>query len=100
MAKKRTSESELIVSKGAAPVPAHRKTAAASHKKHAPANSVGEPLAEPAATPAATYKPTREDIAALAYSFWVARGCQNGSAEEDWLRAEGELCRATQAASA
>ena len=33
----------------------------------------------------------REAIARLAYSYWVARGCCGGSAEEDWLRAEREL---------
>jgi len=35
--------------------------------------------------------PSHEDIAALAYSYWEARGCQGGSPEEDWLRAEQEL---------
>ena len=35
--------------------------------------------------------PSREDIAALAYSYWEARGFQGGSPEEDWLRAEQEL---------
>lgn len=33
----------------------------------------------------------REAIARLAYSYWEARGCCGGSAEEDWLRAEREL---------
>ena len=32
-----------------------------------------------------------EDIARLAYSYWQARGSKDGSAEEDWLRAEREL---------
>jgi hypothetical protein len=27
----------------------------------------------------------------LAYLYWEARGCQGGSPEEDWLRAEREL---------
>jgi len=35
--------------------------------------------------------PSHEDIAALAYSYWQARGCQGGSPEEDWLRADQEL---------
>jgi len=35
--------------------------------------------------------PSHEEIAALAYSYWEARGCQGGSPEEDWLRAEQEL---------
>jgi len=34
---------------------------------------------------------SREDIAALAYSYWEARGFQGGSPEEDWLRAEQEM---------
>jgi hypothetical protein len=38
-----------------------------------------------------TALPSREEIAALAYSFWEARGYQGGSPEEDWLRAEEEL---------
>lgn len=29
-----------------------------------------------------------QGLALLAYSYWDERGCQGGSAEEDWLRAE------------
>lgn len=32
-----------------------------------------------------------EKIAMLAHSYWEARGCQGGSPEEDWLRAERQL---------
>ncbi len=32
-----------------------------------------------------------ERIAALAHSYWVARGHSHGASEEDWLRAEREL---------
>jgi hypothetical protein len=39
-------------------------------------------------------RPSREQIAKLAYSYWEARGCQGGSGEEDWLRAEQELAAA------
>jgi hypothetical protein len=39
--------------------------------------------------------PTRaigtQQIAELAYSYWVSRGRTHGSAEHDWLRAEQEL---------
>lgn len=31
-----------------------------------------------------------EAIAKIAYGYWEARGCQGGSAHEDWLRAEQE----------
>jgi len=32
-----------------------------------------------------------EEIARLAHSYWEARGCEGGSPEEDWHRAEAEL---------
>ena len=35
--------------------------------------------------------PTRDEIARLAYAYWEERGKPLGSAEEDWVRAEGEL---------
>jgi hypothetical protein len=30
-------------------------------------------------------------VAALAYEFWLQRGCPIGSPEEDWFRAEAEI---------
>jgi hypothetical protein len=38
-------------------------------------------------------KPTREEIERLAKSYWEARGCQDGYAEQDWARAEKELLK-------
>ena len=35
--------------------------------------------------------PSREAIAELAYLYWQARGGRDGSADDDWLRAEREL---------
>ena len=35
--------------------------------------------------------PSHDEIAVLAYSYWEDRGCQGGSPQEDWLRAEREL---------
>ena len=32
-----------------------------------------------------------EQIALRAYSYWEARGCQGGSPEDDWFRAEREV---------
>jgi hypothetical protein len=34
---------------------------------------------------------SEEDIPALAYKLWQARGCPNGSSQEDWFRAIEEL---------
>jgi hypothetical protein len=52
-----------------------------------------KPAAKKQATvaPAATAQPTRDEIARLAEKFWMERGQQDGSAEQDWLRAEQEL---------
>ena len=53
--------------------------------------------AEPSTlTETATPGPARassEEVARLAYSYWEARGCQGGSPEEDWFRAEQLLLR-------
>ncbi|MGB9408088.1 MAG: DUF2934 domain-containing protein [Terracidiphilus sp.] len=38
-------------------------------------------------------KPTREEIERLAKTYWEARGCVDGYAELDWLRAEKELLK-------
>ena len=38
-----------------------------------------------------TVQPTRDEIQALAYELWKARGCPSGSAESDWLKAEEQL---------
>jgi len=41
--------------------------------------------------PAETRVVSHEEIEKLAYGFWMERGCRNGDAEMDWLRAEQEL---------
>jgi hypothetical protein len=35
----------------------------------------------------------QREIAALAYKLWLARGFQNGSPQEDWLRAQRAVCQ-------
>ena len=44
------------------------------------------PLAAPA-----VQQPTNEQIAERAYSFYVARGYQDGNQADDWFRAVHEL---------
>lgn len=99
MTRKRTSENDLVVSGAAAPV--RRKAAARPRAKRAaepaaplaPVASEQESVAPQAlaAVPAPVYVPSYDEVAALAYSYWEARGCQGGSQEADWLRAENEL---------
>jgi hypothetical protein len=51
--------------------------------------AVGMAVMEPKNDPTAAS--SEDQIAALAYSYWEARGYQGGSSEEDWFRAEKEL---------
>jgi hypothetical protein len=98
MTSKRISDKDIVVS-GA--VPARRKPSAAKRVKRTVAAAAAEapvtqPITEPrpkAVTQVIT-APTQEQVAALAYSYWVARGRQGGSPEQDWLRAEQELAAA------
>jgi hypothetical protein len=94
MARIRKTEPAVIVSATAA-APARRKAAAGTQKQAAASRKPGPSatvtqaaIVEPVAV---AYSPKQEDIAALAYSYWVSRGCEGGSPEEDWLRAEREL---------
>ena len=93
MATKRKSERELVVSAAAA-APVRRKSPAKTHVKRSAA-SVETPSSAPprGAALETTQEPTAgyAAVAQLAYSYWEARGCQGGSPEEDWLRAEREL---------
>ena len=41
-----------------------------------------------------------KEIAKRAYEFYLARGCQDGHAIEDWVRAEQELARTQPSAEA
>ena len=91
MPSKRLSEKDIVVSAG---VPARHKPATAKRVKRTAPNAAAEPQEVQPVTP------TQEQIACLAYSYWEARGCQGGSAEEDWLRAERELMDASAASAA
>jgi hypothetical protein len=46
-----------------------------------------------AGDPSSLWMGDREAIARLAYEYWEARGCPDGSPEEDWFRAEKTLAR-------
>ena len=37
------------------------------------------------------HQPTHDEIARLAHSYWLKRNADDGSAEDDWHRAEQEL---------
>lgn len=79
-----------------------RSTAAAKPKstantvahKHHTKNTTVEVIEAPAVAPKIAI--SHNDIALLAYSYWEARGFQDGSPDHDWLRAESELLKLAQ----
>lgn len=108
MTRKRTSENDLVVSGAGAAAPVRRKAGSRPRSKRIaePVQPLAAPAAEPQAVAPRTADaitaciPSYEEIAALAYSYWEARGCQGGSPEQDWLRAEQELLSRANAAIA
>jgi hypothetical protein len=65
--------------------------AAASARPASPVQST-QPVATISEFPTSAARTvSRDEIALLAYSYWVERGYEPGSPEEDWLRAEQEL---------
>jgi hypothetical protein len=56
-----------------------------------PAKKTPNRPADATAAAVATTPLEHRRIARLAYSYWEARGRPDGSAEEDWFRAEDEL---------
>jgi hypothetical protein len=89
MPKKSAVEKEHVSAAAAAAPARARRRPVASSKKHAAAEQVSTEtrIAESTGI-AVAVEPSREEIAKLAYLYWEARGCQGGSEEEDWLRAE------------
>ena len=53
--------------------------------------TVSKPNVEAKPMPRPVTPISSDEIAALAYTYWAARGYSHGQAEEDWLRAEREL---------
>ena len=119
MPRKKTSEAE--VKANTAPVMASAESAKPARKrastpassrtthKHTAAPKSAKPAVDPETLPVVAPAPltpaiiagpvsqpveiSHEEIAALAHSYWEARGYQHGFAAEDWLRAEQELRR-------
>jgi hypothetical protein len=107
MARKRTTDLTTIASTegaGAAAAPANKRRAArAKSSAGNQPDAVPEDLSAQSGTAAQQAPPDpavdREEVERLAHSYWEARGCPEGSAEEDWFRAEQEV-RARRAAAA
>src|SRR5450432_3661417 len=89
MATKRSTSSEPVVSSGAAP--ARAKNTVTRKHRNSPVTERSESAIAPLSAAIETPRPTLNDIALLAYSYWEERGFQGGSSEEDWLRAEQAL---------
>lgn len=72
-----------------------RAASTAKPAKAAGTAKSGAGSAEPGTTAKkiAGYRPTHQEIAALAEKYWAERGHTDGQAEQDWLRAEQELMK-------
>ena len=99
MATKRVPEKKTIVSTSAAAAPARRKSVTPKRVTHSASavevSSTPEVVSADTVVEIQSVEISNEAVAQLAYSYWVARGYQGGSPEEDWLRAEQELRAAT-----
>jgi Protein of unknown function (DUF2934) len=107
MPKKRTAENELVGPAASAAMPPRRKSTPRARTKRTaepsetPAARITGTVADAVETAADTVStPTYEEVAQLAYSFWEARGCQGGSPDEDWRRAEEQLRKRASAVNA
>jgi Protein of unknown function (DUF2934) len=97
MATKRVSEKKVVISSSAAAAPARRPKRATRSSVESSTIEVSTPeFSTPEVVSVeSVIEISNEAVAQLAYSYWVARGYQGGSPEEDWLRAEQELRAAT-----
>jgi hypothetical protein len=96
MSKKRNVDNDVVMSAGAAAVPVRRSAVNRKRTTRTETPAAKSPVAPKLASSVAIAdpapaEPTTEQIAALAYSYWEARGYETGSPEADWLRAEQEL---------
>jgi hypothetical protein len=66
-----------------AKAPAKPRTSKASAKTTVVKAAVGKPVT--------AKTPSHEEIAHLAYEYWLKRERKNGQHQQDWLRAEREL---------
>ena len=93
MASKKTSAKNIVVST-ASPAPPRKRTERARSMMpvETPSLTASTNAADQHTTP--VNAPSQDEIANLAYLYWEARGCQGGSPDEDWARAERELAAA------
>lgn len=79
---------------------AKKTKAKTTAKPRATATKTATKAAPKKETAAKVSKPTREAIERLAKTYWEARGCVDGYAEQDWARAEKELLNGASAKKA
>jgi hypothetical protein len=103
MARKTNTETNPVISAGAASpskvrprrtatTAQSKRSVAAAEKPASPARDSETEITLVVSNISESYAgPSRDEVARLAYLYWLDRGCQNGSAEEDWLRAEQQL---------
>ncbi len=100
MAKKSTNDSTIQVSATAGKRRTVRPRTRVTRKKtelapedsnHDSTQSISQLAGAVGSSVAQQQSLSHEEIARLAYSYWEARGCEGGTPEEDWRRAEQQL---------
>lgn len=92
-AKKETTPKKprATTAKTTTPIDAAPKTNGAAPKANGVAPKKAAPKKKTLTADVTPIKVSHEEIAMLAHRFWVERGGQHGSHEDDWRRAEHEL---------
>ncbi|MGH9665361.1 MAG: DUF2934 domain-containing protein [Bryobacteraceae bacterium] len=91
MPRKTSTDSSPVVPKAAVAAMPVKETAISRKKASAVTHKHKKSIAAEPESSSPAPRPTHDEIARLAYSYWEARGGATGSQEEDWLRAEAEL---------
>lgn len=85
MTKRRPADAEPVSAEPKKRASSTKPRASAATHKHTSKKALDVSLSEPARTV------SHEEISLRAYSYWEARGYQDGDAEQDWLQAEKDL---------
>ena len=107
MPRKSNPEKDIVITSGGSAAARLKRTVSATRAKRPAAATAAPATSEPEQETVTTVTAfvterqlSHEEIARVAYSLWEARGCQHGSAEEDWRRAEEQLRQLSRAAEA
>jgi hypothetical protein len=93
MAKKQENIKETATAASRVAKPKAPRVKAAQHSKIISSEIISTESAATTPVNQGNSENAQERIAAIAYGYWEARGCQGDASLEDWVRAEQEYRR-------